>query len=312
MQLSVIIPMYNAEQYIERCLESIYKQGLSEQDFEVIIINDGSLDNSLEIARRIAKKYSNIVIKSKVNEGQGVARNLGMEMARGEYIYFLDSDDQLVSYTLDKLLDAASSMKADITLSTMKVFNHAGIGIIYSDFAYYGEVVNGEYAILHGLGFSTACARLFSNAFLKKCKLQFRAHIQHEDVLFSMHAAISASKIYSTDICSYLYSWNSESTDRKAINQLSKRSIMSDLEIANEERKIAETTDNIELRRYFVKRCNSLIVSNIYRLILQNRNLLKEYISLAKKYQLVPIKGTTMSCKTTFLSFFINVMVRVY
>lgn len=311
MKLSIIIPVYNVERYIKTCLESIYVQGLSENDFEVIIINDGSKDNSLEFVNEIASEHTNIIVKSKDNEGQGIARNLGISIAKGEYIYFLDADDQLIPNSLNKLLSVATDTKADITLSTMKVYDCKGNIKIHSDYTYYGEAVTGEYAILHGLNHGSACARLFSAAFINSHKLQFRGDIQHEDVLFSIYASVYAKKILSTDICTYMYTWNPISTDRKAGRRITKKSVVSDLEIAREERYIANNyTNNVELKEFLIKKSNSLVISNILKLLQQDRQLLREYTHLAKKYQLVPTKGKTLSWRTTLFSFILNTFFR--
>ncbi|WP_225369762.1 glycosyltransferase family 2 protein [Methanobrevibacter arboriphilus] len=85
-KISVIIPVYNVEKYLEQCLDSVINQSL--EDIEVICINDGSTDNSLEILDEYAKKDNRIKIINKKNEGLGVARNIGMDYAKGKYIIF--------------------------------------------------------------------------------------------------------------------------------------------------------------------------------------------------------------------------------
>ena len=94
--LSIIIPVYNVEKYIHRCLTSCCKQSdASLDEYEIIIINDGTPDNSMDVVYNIAKKYSNIVIFNQKNKGLSAARNQGLEIAKGEYVQFLDSDDWL-------------------------------------------------------------------------------------------------------------------------------------------------------------------------------------------------------------------------
>ena len=93
IKVSVIIPVYNVEHYLEDCVDSILRQTL--QGINIILIDDGSTDLSGEICNRYAEEYSNIQVVHKKNEGQGVARNVGVSMADGEYIYFMDSDDLL-------------------------------------------------------------------------------------------------------------------------------------------------------------------------------------------------------------------------
>ena len=95
MILSVIIPLFNSEEFIGDTLNSLYRQGLAISDFEIIVINDGSTDNSIDIVERFIKRYANIKLFSQPNSGVSSARNRGLEMSCGKYVHFLDSDDMM-------------------------------------------------------------------------------------------------------------------------------------------------------------------------------------------------------------------------
>ena len=101
-KISVIVPVYNVEKYLARCLDSIINQTLA--DIEIICINDGSTDNSLEILNDYAKKDSRIKIIDQTNAGLSCARNAGMQIAQGEYIGFVDSDDWIDLDFYEKLV----------------------------------------------------------------------------------------------------------------------------------------------------------------------------------------------------------------
>lgn len=121
MKLSLIIPVYNTEAYLRECLLSCTEQDL--EDYEIIVIIDGSPDNSLDIAREFAADYDNITVISQPNAGLSEARNAGMRKARGKYIMFVDSDDRireqslkpLVERCIDENLDMLLFCAADIT-----------------------------------------------------------------------------------------------------------------------------------------------------------------------------------------------------
>lgn len=100
MKYSVIIPVYNAEKTLERCITSIVNQQFN--DYEIILVNDGSADKSLEICRAYSKKYKNIITVDKKNGGASSARNAGLDIAKGEYILFADSDDYVESNYFDE------------------------------------------------------------------------------------------------------------------------------------------------------------------------------------------------------------------
>lgn len=93
MKFSVIVPVYNVALYLAQFLESLLDQDYT--DYEIILVNDGSVDESLDICQKYAAKYSNIVVLSQENQGSGFARNTGLRVAQGDYIYFCDPDDYL-------------------------------------------------------------------------------------------------------------------------------------------------------------------------------------------------------------------------
>ena len=105
-KLSIIIPMYNAEKYIGACLDSILDSDLLKEEYEIVIVNDGSKDNSPEIAQNYASKYSNITYLSQENQGQSTARNYGIKTCQGEYVWCVDADDKLISEQLSKIIEA--------------------------------------------------------------------------------------------------------------------------------------------------------------------------------------------------------------
>ena len=110
-KVSVIVPVYNVEKYLEKCLESIIKQ--TYENLEIIIVDDGSTDNSLHICRKWDKRDPRITIIHKENEGLGFARNTGLQHASGDYILFIDSDDFISNNMVEKLYDNLKNAEAD-------------------------------------------------------------------------------------------------------------------------------------------------------------------------------------------------------
>lgn len=116
MKLSVIVPVYNVEEYIRPCIESIFSQGLDEDDFEVVIVNDGTPDKSMEVIADIIEAHQNIRVINQENLSLSVARNNGIAAAKGEYVLMFDSDDILIDNSLKPLLDIALETKVDIVV----------------------------------------------------------------------------------------------------------------------------------------------------------------------------------------------------
>ena len=120
IKTSVIIPVYNTSLYLEECIGSVFSQ--TQKEIEVIAINDGSTDDSWEVLLSLQKKYPQLIIMTQENHGLGYVRNVGIERARGEYIYFLDSDDYILENTLESCYECAAKNKLDIVVIDALVF----------------------------------------------------------------------------------------------------------------------------------------------------------------------------------------------
>lgn len=143
-QLSIIVPVYNVEQYIRPCFESIFRQGLDESIFEVIIVNDGSTDRSMEMIKDIISQHHNITIINQDNQGLSVARNNGIAKAAGEYILMPDSDDLLIDYSLPVLLEKAIETKVDLVVADFIRMNDEEIIRLKTDYSSQKEFVMKE------------------------------------------------------------------------------------------------------------------------------------------------------------------------
>ena len=118
-KVSVIIPVYNTEKYVKESVESIMQQTL--QDIEIIIINDGSTDNSLSVINLLAQQDRRIIVYSQSNQGLSIARNTGLERVKGEFIYFMDSDDLLTNDALKTCYQECIAEQLDFVFLMLKV-----------------------------------------------------------------------------------------------------------------------------------------------------------------------------------------------
>lgn len=116
MKLSFIIPVYKVEKYIDRCLNSLISQNLDQSLYEIIVINDGSPDRSAEIVEQYAGKYPNIFLVSQANQGVSAARNKGLTIARGKWIFFVDPDDFIKKDALKRICNRLSDEEAEIVI----------------------------------------------------------------------------------------------------------------------------------------------------------------------------------------------------
>ena len=310
MELTIIIPVYNVENHLSRCLDSIFVGNNIDGEFEVIAVDDGSTDNSYGILQEYAFRYKQLKIYHQENQGQASARNKGIALANGKYLMFVDADDWLNFNTIDKLIKQAETSKTDIIISSMKSYSPDGTFSIGNDFTKHDILVDGCTAIMNGIIFGSVCARLFRRDFICKNKLSFQTGIKHEDVFFSLLCTIRAKRIISVDLCTYVYCWNEGSTDRSFDCENFKKAIFSDLYIANEIIEISKREKLNEcLRNNLHRRGNSIIVGNMIRLArssYKRKDIIETYIKRSKEYGCYPIKGRTLSWKTTALIPIIN------
>lgn len=126
MKLSIIIPVYKVEEYVQKCLESIVAQDIPTDDYEIIVINDGSPDNSKEIILEFQKHQSNLLFIDQENQGVSVARNQGLDAAKGNYILFIDPDDTIVENSLGTILKQADEKAIDIMYLSLDSYDEEG------------------------------------------------------------------------------------------------------------------------------------------------------------------------------------------
>jgi glycosyltransferase involved in cell wall biosynthesis len=195
MFFSIIIPCYNVQNYIVRCLDSVYKQNFPTEDFEVIIIDDETPDNTVEIVLNYIKNKSNAKIISQKNKGLGGARNTGIENARGKYLLFLDADDWLfpqalndlyLNLTEEDIIEFSVSIKNDFTeLNTINFSNSITLSGI--EFFRKYDTIN------------SACNKAYKNEFLNLNNLRFKEKIYGEDIEFNSRAFLLAKSVKSIE-----------------------------------------------------------------------------------------------------------------
>lgn len=205
--LSIIIPVYNVEQYLEKCLDSV----LVDNSFkgQVICVNDGSKDGSLAILEKYSAKYTNIEIISQPNAGLSAARNAGIDKATGDYVFFLDSDDWVFPGSIKQVLDAING--EEIIYFNAKLFFEEKQTFV-RDYAiqerkhmdgssYFAAIYNEP----HNMSILCVCGGFFKREFMKSNNLRNEPGIYHEDNYFTPQALLAAKDVSCVNV--YLYSY---------------------------------------------------------------------------------------------------------
>lgn len=174
MKVSIIIPIYNVQNYLEECLESVVRQ--SYKNLEIILIDDGSTDNSGKIADQYAKNDKRIKVVHKKNEGVSIARNVGIDMATGEYVCFADADDCLMEDYVEYLLKLILANNSDIAL-TKEMFTTFHRKQVKEDMIENYSAEKTTYEILiYNIPIGVYC-KMFRRTFLNKNKIRFLPNI---------------------------------------------------------------------------------------------------------------------------------------
>lgn len=222
--LSIVVPVYNVEQYVEKCLTSLLEQNLSQDNYEILVINDGSKDNSLSIVESVASNYKNIRVFTQENRGLSGARNTGLQHARGNYVWFVDSDDWIEANCLEKVVNLCKDHNLDILQFCaaniideipVRRFHRRNTGMIMTG----KECI--KYRFPHCAPFS-----IYKRAFLHENNLSFYEGIFHEDNEFTPRTYYVAQRVEAIDDILYYVYQNPNSITRTINPKKSKDSIV--------------------------------------------------------------------------------------
>lgn len=212
--ISVIVPIYNSEQYLQRCIESILNQ--THQNIELLLINDGSTDNSLNICHEYEEKDKRVVLINKQNGGVSSARNCGLDITSGEFVTFVDSDDYIALNMYERMMDLLIEHDADI-VECGRVNVSSDSSLEYKRLK--KKIVVGKdqclasYAMLKNTTLSN-CDKIYRRSIVSEVRYSQYRYL--EDHLFNIKAFSACTSKITTSNCYYYYCNNdNESTSRK-------------------------------------------------------------------------------------------------
>ena len=220
LRLSIIIPFYNVEQYIAECLDSVYHQDVPEEEYEVICVNDGSPDHSRDVVMEYQKRHSNLVlVEHEVNKKLGAARNTGRAVAKGRYIWNVDSDDKIIPNCLEHLLSICEENDLDVLEFGRKRFwgeksedipNIRSTENIVSGLDYMEQLESEELSMM-----CVVWRRLMRRDFLEENHIYSPEINMGEDVPFSFRVLMSAKRMMVIPDRCYYYRANPDSLTGK-------------------------------------------------------------------------------------------------
>ena len=231
LKLSIIVPVYNVEKYLHKCVDSLLAQDLSHEEYEIILVDDGSPDHCGEICDRYAAEHSNIRVIHRENGGLSSARNTGIDVAQGKYIQFVDSDDFLEPNVLKSLVQKMEDEQLDILR-----FNYQNVNEKYEVFEpnkdpkrfvnYSEEVCDSLTFLNERLGPACyACQFMVRRELLTDCK--FKEGIYFEDTEWTPRIMLKAHRVTSIDFMVYNYLVRQGSITQ-CVDEKKKRKVLDD------------------------------------------------------------------------------------
>ncbi|MDH2299244.1 CDP-glycerol glycerophosphotransferase family protein [Cobetia sp. 29-18-1] len=216
--VSVIIPAYNAENYIDRCLNSVLNQSFS--NFELLVVNDGSCDNTLNIVQSYSDRINNLKVFDVKNGGQGKARNIALNEAIGDYVFFLDADDEIVELAIEKLVNNAEENNSDVVVCDYHFKNEENNYFGYSNFPALFENTFLDKESIKKLLTRTLFPvnKLYRRQYILNNHISFGEGYIYEDIEFGVGALCSGGVITYSPFPLYVINVNSNSTTKKDYN----------------------------------------------------------------------------------------------
>ncbi|MFJ7747158.1 glycosyltransferase family 2 protein [Peribacillus sp. NPDC097295] len=263
-KVSVIVPVFNNEKYISKCIESILSQ--SYRNIEVVIVNDGSTDKSEKVIKTYREKDERILYLSQINSGPSEARNKGIVNSTGDYLVFIDSDDTVDKYYIEYLLTTMINSKVDLVCCGYKDYSKYGI-IDHTDFNMEGNIPFNELlAMICGGTGGVLWSKIFKKEIINKNDLRLNNNIyMSEDLIFTLEYVIHSRSFKS--IKKYLYNYN----------RLNESSISANISIDHLENSIS-VCENIEkiLSRvsYDNKKINNIVTERTLNAVLNTADYL--------------------------------------
>lgn len=282
IKLSVVVPAYNVEQYIEKCLLSVISNDLPHAFLEIIVVDDESPDKSVEVVQPLAHQYPFLRIISQKNAGLGGARNTGIKNATGAYILFLDSDDWVLENTLNTLVTKAMELDAD-------VYEFSAQGVDPAGKVVYQFSANSGAAPLDGITYynqirymNSACNKLYRRELLVDNGLYFLERIYIEDFEFNTRLLLKAKRVFATDFLVSQFLQSPDSITRNTSPARQKKMVDDIFRVLTITQSLFQSHPQSDASDRFFKERLGFIVATVFYQLFKNKADFSEVENLGK------------------------------
>ena len=292
IKVSIIVPIYNVEKYLGKCLDSLVKQSM--KDIEIILVNDGSTDGSHKIISDYESKYE--IFKSYVKENGGLseARNYGLRMAKGEYVWFVDSDDYIEGDICGKLYNIAKTN--DLEILKFNYFDEKKNRQAYTGKEkYINEIyTGGEYlkrVLKKDVLKAVVWNALYKREYLEENKFEFKKGILHEDERWTPEVILKAKKIMQIEDGYYFYRFNMKSITSK------KDKTQNTMDILSTCKELTEIYKKIEDKKLRTLLMDMLVTKSLEAFVMVDCNKKRNQLEIDKKFLLKNSYTIRNKCK---------------
>ena len=290
MRLSVVVPVYNVEPYLRRCVDSLLDQDLTEDEYEIVLVDDGSTDQCGAICDAYASRHPHVVVLHQPNGGLSAARNSGIDVARGNYVMFVDSDDYLEPKVLKSLVDKVEAEDLEVLR-----FNYRNVNERYEAFEpnkvskpfvdYRDEVCDGPTFLTERVGFGCyAWQFVIRRELLDGCR--FKEGIYFEDTEWTPRLLVKAQKATSVGLVVYNY-LQRQGSITQSVDLEKKRKVLDDKLMLIDAMQLQ--MDEVEDKRWFEGMLSQLVVSVIDDVSISFYGERQSYLRKLKSRELFPL-----------------------
>lgn len=275
MIFSIVVPIYNVQDYLEEALDSVLSQSFG-GEFEVILVDDGSIDNSNSICKKYCKAHDNFILVEQKNRGLSGARNSGVKIASGDYLVFLDADDVLPSNALLNYENCFNSNRnVDIVIGKLSRKNFSNGMVVNDAFEYiYNSTIAGDEAIRYlfndiPVPIWSACRSIFRREYFQSENYSFKEGITSEDLELIPKVILNASSVTFCNDVTYIYRVARESS---ITNTVSDKRFYDIISILNDYCLLIEDVEDKEVRKAFFTQIGNVVAWYVILLLKLNRN----------------------------------------
>lgn len=306
MKVSIIVPVFKVETYLRRCIESLVAQDLPKEDYEIILVDDGSPDECPAICDDYASKQNNVKVIHRPNGGLSAARNSGIKIAKGEYVQFVDSDDYLEPNVLRTLVDMMEKEELDVLRfnyqnvnENQEVFEPNKVSKPFVD--YRDEVCNGLTFLTDRLG--TACYAvqfMLRRSLLSDCL--FKEGLLFEDVEWTPKMLVKAERVSSTILIVYNYQFRVGSITQSTTMERRRKVLEDKMRLIDSLQLLMNDVSDTRWYRGMIAQITIGIIADISRYFYNEK---KAYLKMIKRkgvYFLYPFHSTSSAKRKIFLA----------